>query len=193
MESFLSFIEEGFSILRHEHEDEKHKHAEHIHDMLQNAYKSIGGIHGNGFKDHHDMVKNIPIWKMHKDEHGKVRAVGLYKVKNGETKRVAIASDNTYEGKTGLKHIVKHDLKNKRAFVETSGPSLNFHKKVHGDNLKKYALNHDEVRRRLQGDEIRKVPHDDAEVLRHPELKHHFYQRKIGGEWHTKVALGNVK
>lgn len=157
--------------------------------MVQNAYASIGGIHGSGFKNHHDMTKNIPIWKMHKDHTGKVRAVGLYKVKDGKPKRVAIATDNTPEGKKGLKHIVKHDLANKRAYVETSGPSLKFHKKVHGD-LTKHALTHDEVKRRMSGDEIRKAPHDDPKVKAHPELKKHFYQRKIGNEWHTKVALG---
>lgn len=190
MINFKDFLNEGFSILHPEHEDEKHKHSEHVYNMVQHAYKSIGGIHGSGFKDHHDMVKNIPIWKLHKDHTGKVRAVGLYKVKNGKTKRVAVATDNTHEGKKGLRHIVKNDLSSKRAFVETSGPSLNFHKKVHGD-LTKHALTHDQVRKHLPDDEIRHAPHDDPEVKRHPELKKHFYQRKIGGDWHTKVALGH--
>jgi len=190
MFSFKDFLSEGFSILHPEHEDEKREHAEHVFNMVQNAYRSIGGIHGSGFKDHHDMVKHIPIWKLHKDHTGKVRAVGLYKVKNGKTKRVAVATDNTGQGKKGLKHIVKNDLDSKRAFVETSGPSLAFHKKVHGD-LTKHALTHDQVRKHLPDDEIRPAPHDDPEVQRHPELKKHFYQRKIGGEWHTKVALGH--
>lgn len=190
MITFKDFLNEGFSILRPEHEEEKHKHSKHVFNMVQNAYKSIGGIHGSGFKSHHDMVKNIPIWKMHKDHTGKVRAVGLYKVKNGKTKRVAVATDNSHEGKRGLKHIVKNDLSSKRAFVETSGPSLVFHKKVHGD-LTKHALTHAQVKKHLPDDEIRRAPHDDPEVKRHPELKKHFYQRKIGGEWHTKVALGH--
>ena len=133
MINFKDFLNEGFSILKPEHEDEKHEHAEHVYNMVQNAYRSIGGIHGSGFRDHHDMVKNIPIWKLHKDHTGKVRAVGLYKVKNGKTKRVAVATDNSSDGKKGLKHIVKNDLSSRRAFVETSGPSLNFHKKVRLD------------------------------------------------------------
>jgi hypothetical protein len=33
------------------------------------------------------------------------------------------------------------------------------------------------------------------EVLRHPELKDHFYQRKIGNagdnDWYTKIAMGS--
>lgn len=193
MQSFADFselLDEGFSILHSHQEDEKREHAHHIYSMVQHAYKPIGGIHGNGFKDHHDMVKNIHTWKIHKDHQGKVRAVGLYKHKNGQMKRVAVATDGTSEGKKGLSHIVKHDLQNKRAYVETSGPSLNFHKKVHGGKLKNYALSHKEVRSRMPEDEIRKAPHNDPEVQRHPELKKHFYQRKIGGEWHTKIALG---
>jgi len=190
MLTFKAFLYEGFSILHPEHEDEKHGHSDHVYNMVQQAYNSIGGIHGSGFKDRHDMVKNIPIWKLHKDPTGKVRAVGLYKVKNGKTKRVAVATDNSPEGKKGLRHIVKNDLASNRAFVETSGPSLNFHKKVHGD-LTRHALTHDQVRKHLPDDEIRPAPHDDEEVKRHPELKGHFYQRRIGGEWHTKIALGH--
>ena len=190
MKSFYDFLMESLSILHGNNESEKNKHSEHVYNMVQKAYHSIGGIHGNGFKDHKDMVKNIHTWKMHKDHEGKVRAVGLYKHKDGHMKRVAVATDGTQEGKKGLSHIVKHDLTHKRAYVETSGPSLNFHKKVLGD-VKKYALTHDQVKKRMPDDEIRKVHHNDPEVIRHPELKHHFYQRKIGGEWHTKVALGN--
>ena len=185
------FIQEGFDILRQQHASQKAKHAEHVFGMVQNAYKSIGGIHGSGFKNKEDMVNNIPVWKVHKEYTGKVRAVGLYKIKDGKSKRVAIATDNTAEGKRGLSHIVKHDLVNQRAYVEVSGPSLNFHKKVHGD-LTKYALSHNEVSKRMPDDEIRPAPKNDVEVLRHPELKRHFYQRKIGGEWHTKIALGKI-
>lgn len=190
MKDFSDFVVEGFAVLHNTDHGEKTKHAEHVYGMVKKAYESIGGIHGNGFKDHHDMVKNIHTWKVHKDHKGKIRAVGLYKHKDGQMKRVAVATDGSKEGKKGLSHIVKHDLANKRAYVETSGPSLNFHKKVHGD-VKKYALTHDELKKRMPDDEIRKAPSHDPEVQRHPELKHHFYQRKIGGEWHTKVALGN--
>ena len=54
-------------------------------------------------------------------------------------------------------------------------------------------MSHDEVKRHL-GDEdpIRHAPDDDPEVTRHPEFKNHFYQRKIGDHWHTKVMLGKA-
>lgn len=190
MISFTDFLEEGFKILRSDAEADKNKHAEHVFGMVQKAYSSIGGIHGSGFKDHKDMVHNIHTWKMHTDHTGKVRAVGLYKLKKGKSKRVAVATDGSKEGKRGLSNIVKHDLTNNRAVVETSGPSLSFHKKVLGD-LRKHALTHKQVQQMRPNDEIRKVHHSDPEVQKHPELKNHFYSRKIGGDWHTKIALGN--
>jgi hypothetical protein len=38
--------------------------------------------------------------------------------------------------------------------------------------------------------EIRRPPHDDPEIKRHPEFAEHFYQRKIGNHWHTKLIVG---
>ena len=191
MESFKNFITERFENLLPHHTEAKQKHAEHVFGMVQNAYKSIGGIHGTGFKDHHDMVKNIPMWKLHKDSTGKVRAAALYKDKDGR-KRVAIASDGSEEGKKGLANIVKNDVKQKRSYAEISGPSLSFHRKQLGDEIHKHILSHEHVKRLMPDDEIRKVPNPehDAEVQRHPDLAKHFFQRKISGEWHTKIALG---
>lgn len=189
MITFKQYLSEGFTNLLPDHEAEKHKHAEHVFNMVQHAYSPIGGIHGSGFKNHHDMVKNIPMWKLHKDSTGKVRAAALYKDKEGR-KRVAIASDGSPEGKKGLSNIVKNDIQRGRSYAEISGPSLSFHKKQ-VDNLAHHAIPHHEVKRLMPDDEIRThVPHDDPEVQRHPELKKHFYQRKIGDTWHTKIAVG---
>lgn len=189
MKSFKEVLSERFVNLIHPHHDaEKDKHAEHVHNMLKKAYEPIGGLHGNGFKDVEDMKKSIPFWKLHKNKEGKVNAVSMYKDKHGR-KMVALASDGTHEGKAGLARIVHDDVKRKRAYSEISGPAIGFHKKQIGD-LKPHALHHKDVRRLMPDEQIRKPPHDDAEVARHPELKHHFYQRKIGGEWHTKLAIG---
>lgn len=185
------FLQERFQNLLPQHEDEKHKHAEHVFNMVHDAYKPVGGIHGSGFNSHHEMVKKIPMWKLHKDSEGKVRAAALYKDKEGR-KRVAIASDGSKEGKKGLANIITNDIKQGRSYAEISGPSLSFHKHHLGD-MRKHALPHHEVKRLMPDDEIRKVPnpHEDPEVQRHPELKKHFYQRKIDGEWHTKIAVGS--
>lgn len=189
LKGFNSYLEERYVNLMPHHEAEKHAHAKEVFDMVHKAYEKIGGIHGNGFKDHHDMVKNIPMWKLHKKD-GKIHSVALYKDKGGR-KRVAVATDGSDEGKKGLGHIMKDDITRHRAYNEVSGPSLSFLKK-HVDNVHHYAMKHDEVKKHLEGEEVRKPPHDDPEVHKHPELKHHFYQRKIGDHWHTKIMLGSA-
>lgn len=191
MHSFKDFlIQESFLNLLHQHEEQKHEHAKHVFDMVQKAYERIGGIHGSGFKSHEDMVKNIPMWKLHRDSEGKVRGVALYKDKGGR-KRVAMASDGTDEGKKGLANIIKSDITQKRSHAEISGPSLSFHKKQLGD-LKPHVLTHEQAQKMMPGEKLGKPHPDDPELLNHPELKHHFYTRDIGGETHTKLMLGTT-
>lgn len=192
MDSFKTFMqldEKYINLLPH-HEDEKHKHAKEVYDLVQKSYAKIGGIHGNGFKDHHDMVKNVHMWKLHK-KNGKITSAALYKNSDGGRKAVAVATDGTPEGKHGLSKMMTDDVRHKRAYTEMSGPSLGFLKKHVGD-VTHHALHHDVVKKALPRDEIRPAPHDDEEVKKHPELKNHFYQRKIGDHWHTKVMLGKV-
>ena len=193
MDSFKEYIlTERYVNLLPRHQAEKEKHAEHVFNLVQNAYKPIGGIKGNGFRDPADMVKNVPMWKLHKDSEGKVRAVKLYKDKGGR-KGVAAASDGSEEGKRALANMMRDEVKQKRSYSEISDRALSFLKKQHGD-IASHALPHHEVRRLMPDEEIRKVPnpHEDPDVQRHPELKDHFYQRKIGGEWKTKVAIGTA-
>ena len=189
MHTFKQFVlQERFKNLLPHHEDEKTKHAGHVFDMVQKAYHSIGGIHGSGFKNPDDMVKNIPMWKLHTDSTGKVRGVALYKDKTGR-KRVAMASDGSDEGKAGLSNIIKGDISQKRSHAEISGPSLSFHKKQIGD-IRPHALSRAEAQKAMPGERLG-VPHpNDPELLRHPELKNHFYTRNIGGETHTKLMVG---
>lgn len=187
MRTFKQYIEERFVNLLPHQEEEKRKHAKEVYGLVQKSYSKIGGIHGSGFKDHEDMVKNIPLWKLHKKD-GQIKAVTLYKDKGGR-KSVAVATDGSEEGKKALGHIVKDDITRNRSYKEVSGPSLSFGKK-HITDIHKHIIHPDEVKKHLKGEEIRKPPHDDPEIQRHPELKDHFYQRKIGDHWHTKVMLG---
>lgn len=191
MKTFSEFVlsERYINLLPH-HEAEKNAHAKEVFDLVHKSYEKLGGIHGSGFKDHHDMVKNIPMWKLHKKD-GKIRAAVLYKDKGGR-KSVAVGTDGSDEGKRGLKHIMKSEIAHKTAYKEVSGPSLSFMKR-NIDNLHHHALSHDEVKKHLGSDEpIRPAPHDDPEVIKHPEFKKHFYQRQIGKHWHTKVMLGST-
>jgi hypothetical protein len=189
MQTFKSFLlQERFLNLLPQHKDAKLGHSEHVFNMVKKAYEHLGGIHGSGFKDPDDMVKNIPMWKLHKDSEGRVRGVALYKGKNGR-KRVAMASDGSPEGKKGLANIIKSDITQKRSHAEISGPSLSFHKKQIGD-LKPHVLSREDAQKAMPGETLG-IPHpNDPELVRHPELKDHFYTRDIGGETHTKLMVG---
>lgn len=186
---FCELINEHFVNLIGD-DPKKHEHKEEAFRLLQHAYKPIGGIHGSGFKSPDDMVKNIPMWKLKKNREGKISALTMYKDKNGR-KAVAAATDGTDEGKKHLASIMKADLTHKRSYSEKSGPALSFVKRHTPDGfVKSVALHPDHVKKLMPDEEFRDAPHDDPEVVKHPDLKDHFYQRKIGGEWHTKISLG---
>jgi hypothetical protein len=186
---FVDFLAETVTNLLPHHTKLKEKHAEQVHGLLHKAYEHIGGLHGNGFKDHHDMVKNIHMWKVHHTA-GHVHAAVMYKEKHGR-KMVAFATDGSDKGKAALAKNLKHDIVHKKAHMEVSGPALHFLKKQIPD-IHKHVMSHADVKKVNPGEKIRKAPADDPEIARHPELKKHFYQRQIGGEWHTKLALGST-
>jgi len=190
MLTFKQYIEERFVNLLPGQEDKKREHADHVHAMVKKSYEDQGGIQGSGFESPEHMVKKIPMWKLHRTE-GKVKAAALYKDKEGR-KRVAIATDGSEEGKKAAARIMVDDLRQERSYGETSGKSLSFMKKHAGEHVKRHAKTYDEAEKILKkgGDEIRKPPEDDEDVRRHPEYKDHFYQRKIGDEWHTKLMVG---
>jgi hypothetical protein len=181
-------LNESFHNFLPQHEDKKKEHAKEVFDMIHKSYESQGGIHGSGFKSPEDMVKNIPMWKVHKKD-GKIHAVALYKDKAGH-KRVALGTDGSDTGKSAASNIVTSDLKQKRAHMEVSGKSLSFLKKH--TNLKEHLHSFESAKKfhENNGDKIEKPEHDDPEVVRHPELKDHMYTRDIGGQKHTKVMLG---
>ena len=189
MHTFKKFLQERFINLLHD-DPRKHQYAHEVHGMLQKAYEKIGGIHGSGFRSPEDMVKNIPMWKLHR-KGGKIRGAVLYKDTNGR-KSVATATDGSEEGKKGVAEIYRDDVLRGRAYGERSASALSFTKKVVGaEHLKKHIIPYHHVQKTLGDDtEIRRPPHDDPEIQRHPEFKDHFYQRQIGGHWHTKLMFG---
>ena len=189
MHTFKKFLQERFINLLHD-DPRKQQYAHEVHGMLQKAYEKIGGIQGSGFRSPEDMVKNIPMWKLHK-KGGKIRGAVLYKDTNGR-KSVATATDGSEEGKKGVAEIYRDDVIRGRAYGERSASALSFTKKVVGaEHLKKHIIPYHHVQKTLGDDtEIRRPPHDDPEIQRHPEFKDHFYQRQIGGHWHTKLMFG---
>lgn len=172
-------------------EPEKKKiYADEVWELVQNSYKKIGGIKGSGFNSKEDMIKNIPFWKLAK-KNGKIVALSLYKDKNGR-KRVASATDGTEEGKNQLEILGREDITRKRAYAEVSSSSLSFMKRRwKGDRPFEEYIIPPEKAEEILGDELKyPVSDDDPEVQRHPDLKKYFYQREIGGHYHTKLMVG---
>ena len=126
-EKYLNlFINTKDVISRNEYKDE-------VYELLQRAYKDIGGIKGNGFNSDDDMVKNMPFWKIAKVK-GKIVAIILYKDKNGR-KAVAMATDGSRDGILKLKDILKNELS--RSYMEASSNALRFAIKFLGVELLK--------------------------------------------------------
>jgi hypothetical protein len=187
MKRFQSYLEERFVNLIGS-DAKKADFADEVFSLLQKSYASIGGIHGNGFKNKEDMIKNIPFWKLSRKD-GRIVAVAMYKDKGGR-KSVAIGTDGSEEGKKQLALMVRDDID--RAYKEVSSKSLSFMKKqLPIDQLKSYIVDPSKVEKIIK-EPIRKPPADDPELVRHKELAHFFYQRKIGNEWHTKLLVGTL-
>lgn len=185
-------LDERFMNILPQHKELRDKHFPAIFDMVHKAYESVGGIKGAGFSSVDDMKKNIHMVKVHHRE-GKIHAVALYKDRAGR-KAVALATDGSDEGRHGATQIVKNDMHHGRSWKEVSSKSLSFMKKHL--NVSDLAIHPHEVKKLMPDSHIEHpVPDDDHEAVRHPELKNHFYRREIGGEVHTKLAVGtpNVK
>lgn len=194
---FLELIQEELAKSEFSHHfigpddhEAREAHAHELHTLLQKSYSSIGGLHGSGFKSPEDMKKNVPSWHVAKDKKtGKIVAAKMYKHKSG-FKSVAMGTDQTERGKQAAGELVAHAATKDGHWGEVSGKALSFAKKQVKTPLHHMAIPHHKVKKLLPYDEIRKVPKDDPDAQRHPELAKHMYQRKIGDHWHTKFAYG---
>lgn len=170
--------------------NDKEKWAEQAFAQLQATYGPIGGLHGSGFSSVEDFKQNIPFWKL-SVKGNKILAGAFYKDK-ADRKCVAVSQDGTKEGKNALAEIMLADLKHGRSYIEVSGGALGFLIKLHGiDGLKKHAIPTETLAKEM-GDDLYFVPASDPDLKKFPELKDYFYQRMIGGDRHTKIALGRT-
>ena len=186
MTTFKQFLRESFK--NYFTADEKKPWAEEAFRQLEKSYERIGGLKGAEFQSPNDFLKSNLFWKLNVIN-GKLVAAAYYKDKAGR-KRVAISSDGSKRGKEIVAEIMVMDLLLGRSWAEQSSNSLAFLVKEAGiEFVKQYILTPEEIEK-MTGDEVRKPPSDDEEVKRCPELAEFFFQRKIGGEWKTKLALG---
>lgn len=186
--SFREFLSESFLNYFIHDKEKREMVVDEVWDILQDSYRPIGGIHGNGFRSKEDMIKSIPFWKLVR-RGGKIVTVVMYRDKAGR-KMVAAGTDGSTEGKNGLAEILSDDLKRDRSYTELSGKLLSFVSNTVGESILAGYLMTPEQFSKVTGDEISDPPSDDPEVLKHSRIKKFFYQREIGGVMHTKVAMG---
>lgn len=174
---YADLINESYkNILPNDH-DRRQKYATDVWEILQQSYKEIGGIKGNGFNNIEDMIKNIPLWKICVRD-GEVTAVMMYKDNRGR-KRVAMGVDGSAMGKKDLSNMLKDEYKTKRSYAEISGGSLRFHQKILGDEFKSIRLPSEKALEIFGTDEIQLVDEYN-------------YKRLIGGKWLDKVMVGTL-
>jgi hypothetical protein len=187
MHSFKSFITEQainervISIgLNDKHDEDREKYRSEIHDMIHKAYShpDIGGYGGSpsGSKQesdaiHHD-ISNSVIKATRRG--GKITAVNLYKKQHGR-KSIASATDATDQGKKDWMKTKLEDHEQKRAWGEVSGKAETLQKKL-GVPV-------------IPANKVGKLLGKHIEVKQDGE----HYSRAIGGQEHTKIAMGHPK
>ena len=149
------------------------KYVDIVWDMLQNAYKEIGGFLTAKTKD--ELIKKSSLWKMVR-RNGKILAVKIYTSKKGGRKSIACATDGTKEGKDALYSIIKEDIKmmdQRQAWAEVSGKMEYLYNKFGGVVVpSKY---------------IQDIL-ADKEIFNQKNDGH--YNRNIKGEPHEKIIYG---
>lgn len=171
--------------------DAKSEYALQVWDMLNVAYKAIGGIKGSGFESPEAMMKKIRFWKLGFSG-GELKIVVLYKDKAGR-KVVALGTDGTKQGKNMLAGVLKADLD--RSYKEISDGAWGFSRKYIGDEvLMKFAIPVHKVRKLLKGKEIFDLndlpPRLTKKVNKEDPFYKFYYGREIGGSVHVKIMIG---
>lgn len=153
--------------------NDMNKYVDIVWDMLQNAYKEIGGFLTAKTKD--ELIKKSSLWKMVR-RNGKILAVKIYTSKKGGRKSIACATNGTPEGKDALYSILKEDIKmmdQRQAWAKVSGKMEHLYNKFGGVVVpSKYVK------------DILK----DKEIFGQKDDGH--YSRNIKGEPHEKIMFG---
>ena len=131
---------------------------------------------GSGFKSIEDMVNNIKLWELAKDN-SKIVAGILYKDKHNIRKVVAIFTDGTKEGKEKFKNMIKDDFE--RTSIEVSHDLLKYIQRNFPSLVKKYAI---------PSDKVSDILGKDIKII-----DKYRYERDINGTKIIKMMLGTQK
>jgi hypothetical protein len=152
--------------------DDKQPYADRVWDMLQTAYKDIGGFGSAASVD--ELVDTPGIWKL-AIRGGDITALNIYRDSLGR-KSIASATDGSIQGKKDYMMLKSADVKLDRAWAEVSGkPEAILRKLGAGPLPNKFA----EI---LTG----------KKILDHNSDGYH-YTRMIAGEPHEKIIYGVVQ
>lgn len=154
--------------------DEMRKYADQVWDILVKAYEYCGGMAGMDSVD--QLIAETDIWKMVR-KNDKIVAVMTYSSKRSGRKMCYGGQDGSPEGNVAFKKILEEDykLKDRESWAEVSGA-------VEVNSLKQGAM---------------PIPAYIAEIIMSDKkfdkiLDDGFhYVRKIGGQPHTKLMVGN--
>lgn len=179
-------LSERFVNLFQNDTEKKKEYAPVVWDMLQAAYRDIGGLKTGGL-DSPESLLDFPMWKLVRKD-GEILLVVLYKDSGGR-KSVALATNGSRTGKRMLGRLLGVELS--RAYMEVSGPLLGFLMRlVPEETIEEFVFHYGEVEEVLHK-KIQPPPPDDDEVAKYPRYADCFYQRIIGGHYHTKLLIGS--
>ena len=151
----------------------REQYADQVWAILQASYTKIGGLKSTGFGSAQEMIDTIPFWKLGVRD-GKVRAVMMYKDKNGR-KGTAAGTDGSPEGKELLKDILRNDFS--RSYIEVSHDLLRFMKYNFPEEMERYAISPEKAKAITGKDS---TPIDDPDE----------YVRMVAGEPIRKRMVG---
>ena len=193
------FLTERYLNLFLSDKHQRERYTQEVWDLLQNVYKTKGGLKGSGFKTPDDMVNKLPMWKLAR-KNGRIVAVAMYKDKNGR-KLVASGSDGSPEGMAALEDMAPHEPM--RAYSEKSKEALGFFlrevpnaqdwlipfekaQKISADKL----ISAKEARDKWPELSDEELDATNLSLNKYPFLIDYGYFRMLDGEWHFKVMLG---
>lgn len=153
--------------------NDMNRYVDIVWNMLQAAYKDIGGFLTAKTKD--ELIKKSSLWKLVR-RNNNIVAIAIYTSKKGGRKLIAVATDGTAVGKDALYSIIKEDIKmmnQRQAWAEVSGKMEYLYNKMGGVVIpSKYVQ------------DILK----DKEIFGQKDDGH--YSRNIKGEPHEKIIFG---
>lgn len=149
-------------------------YIDEVFNLMITAYESIGGFLTAKTPD--ELISKTDLIKIIK-RNGSISAVSCYKVSGKGRKLICGATNGTEQGKKDLLTIIKEDITQikRNAYSEVSGKLEHIYLKFGSSVIQNYLVSE------IIGKEI---------IIDETDEFHYF--RKIKGELHRKLLVGNV-